>query len=84
MEQVEEVAATGVEGDRDVTTRTTRTIITRTTYGGGDGEPSLAGLVLFQFVRQLNFSREVSYIKVLLFICQLFLFVNESFFQYHR
>uniref|UniRef100_F1KQ24 227 kDa spindle-and centromere-associated protein n=1 Tax=Ascaris suum TaxID=6253 RepID=F1KQ24_ASCSU len=43
MEQVEEVAATGVEGDRDVTTRTTRTIITRTTYGGGDGEPSLAG-----------------------------------------
>uniref|UniRef100_A0A914RTL2 Uncharacterized protein n=1 Tax=Parascaris equorum TaxID=6256 RepID=A0A914RTL2_PAREQ len=43
MEQVDEVAATDVEGDRDVTTRTTRTIITRTTYGGGDGEPSLAG-----------------------------------------
>ncbi|KHN85055.1 Spindle- and centromere-associated protein [Toxocara canis] len=41
LEQVQESASKGAEGERDVTTRTTRTIITRTTYGG-DGEPSMA------------------------------------------
>lgn len=36
-------AATCVGSDGDVTTRTTRTVITRATFGGVDGEPSLAG-----------------------------------------